>query len=123
MEGKAVKLRRNGKEKQMMKSDVITEEEEELLWRNGALGNKDAKTLNKVLYVLSQHFGTRGRQEHHDIKVEELRMVKSPTGVTDYIHWTKGLEQEKRFEYKYASSKSRAENVCSRWTSMPSSAP
>ena len=58
-----------------MKSDVITEE---LLWRK-ALGSKDAKTLNRLCTLVQ-----RGRQEHHDIRVEELRMVKLPTGATDY---------------------------------------
>ena len=71
---------------------MITEEKEELLWEKGALGCSDAKTLNRmVFYTLSQHFGTRGRQEHHDIRVEELKVVKSPTGETDYVQWTEGL--------------------------------
>ena len=47
-----------------MKADVITEEEKELLWRKGAFGCSDAKTLNRTnVYTLSQHFGKRGRQE------------------------------------------------------------
>ena len=65
---------------------MITEKEEELLWERGALGCNDAKILNRtVFYTLSQHFGTRGCQEHHDIRIEELKVVKSPNGETDYV--------------------------------------
>ena len=79
-----------------MKADV-TEEEEELQWERGALGCKVAKTLNRtVFYILSQHFGTRGRQEHHDIQVEELKIVKSPAGKRDYVQWTEGLTKPRK---------------------------
>ena len=65
-----------------MKADVITKKEE-LLWERGALGCYDAITLNRtVFYTLSQ------RQEHHDIRKEELKVVKSPNGETDYVQWT-----------------------------------
>ena len=97
LEGKAIELRRQGKGKQKMKADVVTLEEEELLWERGALGCSDAKTLNRtVFYTLSQHFGTRGRQEHHDIKIEELKVVKSPNGETDYVQWTEGLTKTRK---------------------------
>ena len=97
LEGKAIELRKGGKGKQKMKADVITEEEEELLWERGALGCSDAKTLNRtVFYTLSQHFGTRGRQEHHDMRIEELKVVKLPNGETDYIQWTEGLTKTRK---------------------------
>ena len=95
LEGKAIQLRQHGKGKQKMKADVITEEE--LLWERGALGCNDAKTLNRtVFYRLSQHFGTHGRQEHHDIRIEELKVVKSPNGETDYVQWTEGLTKTRK---------------------------
>ena len=77
---KLVNLGNMGKQKM---KDVITEVEEELLWEKGVLGCSDAKTLNRtVFYILSQHFGPRGRQEHHDIRREELKVVKLPNGET-----------------------------------------
>ena len=80
-----------------MKADVIIEKEEELLWERDALGCNDAKTLNRtVFYTLSQHFGTRGRQEHHDIRIEELKVVKSPNSETDYVQWTEGLTKTRK---------------------------
>ena len=45
-----------------------------------------------MFYTLSQHFGTRGRQEHHQIKAEELKFVKNAlTGETEYVEWVEGL--------------------------------
>ena len=80
-----------------MKADVVTEEEEELLWERGALGCSDAKTLNRTVFnMLSQHFDTRGHQEHHDIRIEELKVVKSPNGETDYVQWTEGLTKTRK---------------------------
>ena len=97
LEGKAIELRQHGKGKQKMKADVVTEKEEDQLWDNGALRCGDAKTLNRtVFYTLSQHFGTRGRQEHHDIRLEELKFVKSPTGEIDYVQWTEGLTKTRK---------------------------
>ena len=57
-------------------------------------------TLNaekdRDLYILSQHFGTHGCQEHHDIKIEELKVVKPPNGETDYVQWTEGLTKTRK---------------------------
>ena len=105
-----------------MKADVITKEEEELLREKGALGCSDAKTLDRtVFYTLSQHFGTRGCQEHHDIRIEELKVVKLPNGETGYVQWTEGLTKTRKGGLsKQASQEDTAENVCSRRTQVPS---
>ena len=50
LEGKAIELRRQGKGEQKMKADVVTKEEEELLWERGALGCSDAKVLNTIVF-------------------------------------------------------------------------
>jgi len=45
-----------------------------------------------VFYTLSQHFGTRGRQEHHQIKAEELKFAKNAfQGETEYAEWVEEL--------------------------------
>ena len=44
-----------------------------------------------VFYHISLQFGTRGRQEHHQIKLEDLRWVKHPkTNETEYIECVEG---------------------------------
>jgi len=49
-----------------------------------------------VFYTLTQHFGTQGRQEHHDIRIEELKVVKLLSGETDIVQWTEGLTKTRR---------------------------
>ena len=75
LNGKAIQLRENWKGKKSKKTDLLTAEEEEILWNTGVLGGVNPKSLNHtVFYIISQHFGTRGRQEHHQIRVEHLRL-------------------------------------------------
>ena len=74
-----------GKGKQPMKAEALTEEE--------GLGDEDPRMLNRtIFYTLGQQFGTRGRQEHHDIYLQHLKFVKNPTsGATEYVEWTKRI--------------------------------
>ena len=70
LNGKAIQLRENGKGKNSRKADPLTAEEEETLWNIGVLGGDSLKSLNHtVFYIISQHFGNRGRQEHHQIQM------------------------------------------------------
>ena len=75
------------KGKRKNRADPLNVEVEELLWEKGVLGYVSPVSLNHtVFYVLSQDFGTRGRQEHHQIRVEELKFVKNAvTGEEDYV--------------------------------------
>ena len=95
LNGKAIQLRENGKGKKSKKADPLTAEEEEILWNTGVLGGDNPKSLNHtVFYIISQHFGTRGRQEHHQIRVEHLRFVcNAQTGVTEFIEWGGGAHE------------------------------
>ena len=56
------------------------------------LGGKDPLALNITLFFLiSQHFGTRGCQEHHQLRLEDLRIVKNPSnGRTEYVERVEG---------------------------------
>ena len=92
LNGKAIELREMGKGKRKNEADIITEEEEEIMWKKGVLGDGDPASLNyTVFYTSSQQFGTRGRQEHHQIRLEHLKFVKNAvTGETEYIEWVEG---------------------------------
>ena len=98
LDGKAIQLRENGKGKKSRKADPLTAEEEEILWNTGVLGSDNPKSLNHtVFYTMSQNFGTRGRQEHHQIRVEHLRFVCNPqTGATEFIEWEEGLTKTRQ---------------------------
>lgn len=71
LNGKAIELRQQGKGKHKNKADAVTDEEE-LIWKKGILGDNSLTSLNyTVFYTLSQQFGTRGHQKHHQIMIED----------------------------------------------------
>lgn len=77
--GMAIELRESGKGKRKNKADPLTLEEEELLWCSDALGVQSPESLNCALfYTLSQHFGTRGVQEHL-----QMRRMREVSGAGD----------------------------------------
>ena len=92
LNGKAIELREKGMGKRKNKSDPLTYDEEELLWRLKVLGSNNPKSLNyTIFYLISQQFGTRGYQEHHQLQVEELKFVQDPSGKTLNVEWVEGL--------------------------------
>ena len=69
LEGKARKPRSEGKGKRTHRAQSLNAEEEEILWECGQLGTFTSESLaNTVFWLLIQHFGLRGRQQHHDMK-------------------------------------------------------
>ena len=108
----------NGKGKKSRKADPLTAEEEEILWNTRVLGGDNPKSLNHtVFYIISQQFGTRGRQEHHQIRIEHLRFVCNPqSGATEFIEWEEGLmktrqgslvKQQRRMKQVFATGDSQ----------------
>ena len=84
-------LREGGLGKKKMKADVLTLEEEEQLWTKDVLGGNNAISLNHtVFFMLSQQFGTRGCQEHHQLRIEDLEFVHDPQGKIMYVEWVEG---------------------------------
>ena len=76
LEGKARYLRQElGMGKRPNKSSSLTKDEEETLWDCGQLGPKNPRSLlNTKWFLLTQHFGLRGRQEHYTILVQDFVM-------------------------------------------------
>ena len=75
-----------------MKADAINEDEEDHLWNSGVLGNNDPVSLNHTMFFLfSLHFGTRGHQEHHQIMIQDLKIVRdSATKDIADVKWIEG---------------------------------
>ena len=85
LEGKARFLREQGYGKRPKASKALTTEDEELLWSKGLLGNQSPKSLiGTMWFLLTQHFGLRGCQEHHDMFVEDFSFNKDDNGV-EYV--------------------------------------
>ena len=97
LNGKAIELRENGKGNRPHRAHALADKEVELLWQR-VFGTHSAQSLNYTVYfVVSQHFGTRGCQEHHQIVLEDLKWVKdSETGSTVYIEWVEGITKTRK---------------------------
>ena len=90
LEGKARKLREQGMGRRPNKAKSLTKEEEEILWESGQLGNQTPRSLiNTMWWLLTMHFGLRGRQEHHDMMVEDFSIEKDDDGV-EFITFSEG---------------------------------
>lgn len=77
MNGKDIEPREMGKGKWRNKADIITEEEKETMWAKGILRDNNTTSLNyTIFYTISQQFGNREHQEHHQIHIEDLKIVK-----------------------------------------------
>ena len=97
LNGRAIVLREEGLGKKKMKADALTLEEEEQLWTRDVLGGNNAVSLNHtVFFMISQEFGTRGCQEHHQLRVEDLKFVRDPQGKTMYVEWVEGLTKTRQ---------------------------
>ncbi|CAH3150789.1 unnamed protein product, partial [Porites evermanni] len=86
LEGKAKQLRLAGRGKRPKKARQVSEEEEEILWKSGKLGGNNPESLIQTMWwLLTQHFGLRGRQEHHGMRLEDFRIMNGDDGIEFYI--------------------------------------
>ena len=77
LNGKGIESREMGKGKRRNKADIITEEEKEIMWVKGILGDSNPTSLKyTIFYTISQQFGNREHQEHRQIHIEYLKNVK-----------------------------------------------
>jgi len=70
LEGKAKLQRRASQSKRPSKARNL-KKEEEVLWKEGKFGSATPEALvNTMWWILTRHFGLRGRQEHHEMKLK-----------------------------------------------------
>ena len=86
LEGKARDLRDKGMGNRPNLSLPLTTQEEEVLWQCGQLGNENAQSLIiNLWWLMTQHFGLRGRQEHHPLMLETIKVHTGDDGERYYI--------------------------------------
>ena len=108
-------LREGGLGKKKMKADTLSMEEEEQLWTTEVLGGNNAVSLNHtVFFMLSQQFGTRGCQEHHQLRVEDLKVVRDTQGKTMYVEWVEGVTKTRQWGTDKDGPQATSETVCNR---------
>ena len=82
LEGKARLLRQEGFGKRPNAAKALTSQDEELLWSKGVLGSHSPQSLIQTIwFLLTQHFGLRGCQEHHDMYVEDFAFSTDDNGI------------------------------------------
>ena len=90
LEGKAKQLRLAGSGKRPNKAWQVSEEEEEILLNNGKLGGNNPESLIRTMWwLLTQHFGLRGRQEHRGMRLEDFRIMKCDDGL-EFVEFAEG---------------------------------
>jgi len=91
LEGKAKLLRQDGRGKRPNKARNLTKEEKEVLRKENKFGSTtlEKELVNTMWWLLTQHFGLRGRQEHYNMKVDDLQLCKDDNGV-EFVQFTEG---------------------------------
>jgi len=82
LNGKAIVLQEKEKGKRPRKADPRTEKQRRAFVEfRGAWNQQSYQSELHVFFVFlfSQHFGTRGRQEHHQLRIEDLKTVRDAT--------------------------------------------
>ena len=105
-------LRERGKGKRPNRSKSLTKEEEEVLWQNGQLGSGTVSgtpraLINTIWWLMTPDFGLRGRQEHHQMKVEDFTLQHDDDG-TEFLTFEEGLTKTRQKPTSYP------QNVCHR---------
>ena len=74
LEGKARELREMGMGKRPNASEALTRTEEDMLWELNRLGRSSPDVLVRTMwFLLVQHFGLRGVQEHTHMRMDEFK--------------------------------------------------
>ena len=62
-------------------------------------------------FFLISHFGTRGRQEHHQMRIEDFKVCYGIDGKMDVIEWMEGPTKTRQGRNLGWSHKSYSEQV------------
>ena len=91
LEGKAKQLCKAGLGKRPNKARQVSAEEEEILWKTGKFGRESPEALVQTMWwLLTQHFGLRGRQEHHGMRLDDFRILKADGGSLEFVEFAEG---------------------------------
>ena len=93
LEGKARIARMDGKGNVPNRARSLNGAEENIIWESGQLGcNSSRSLIQTVWWNNCLHFGMRGREEHHSLKMEQFRLEIDENG-RRYISYTEGLSK------------------------------
>ena len=83
-------LRQKGIGLERKRATLITQEHEDLLWRDGIMGDHSpAALLNAIFFYNGKCFHLRGVQEHEQLKFGQIVRDRNPDRYTYYEHGSK----------------------------------
>ena len=83
----------DGKGKVPNRARSLSRAEENIIWETGQLGCNSSRSLTQTIWWNNcLHFGIRGREEHHSLKIEQFRLETDENG-RRYISYTEELSK------------------------------
>ena len=62
---------------EIKQAETITDDEEQLMWTKGVLGDTDRKTLlNTLFFLIGKSFVLRSGEEHRSLTFDQIRVIK-----------------------------------------------
>ena len=69
-------------------AEPITQEEEDLMWRNGVLGEDNPEQLlHTIMFLFGVHFSLRGGEEHKNLKISDIQVLVDSETKTKYLQY------------------------------------
>ena len=96
LDAKMKQLSRQGLGIEKNQADVITTEQEEILWSKGILGCSNPRTLlNTMVYLIGLHFALRAEQEHRNLRFGEESQIslKQDASGRRYLQYTEDVSK------------------------------
>ena len=90
------RLQRSGIGSKKKQAEPLTEEEEELLWSTGQLGDHSPSALvDTMLFMCGVYFALRSGQEHRNLRFSpsQIELIEEPRGKRAHLRYTKDLSK------------------------------
>ena len=86
--------RESGCDRIKRRTDVLDEQQEETLWKEGFLGDDTAqKLVFTLVYLFGKNFALRSREEHRNLKTGNIRKCYDNQLKRDYIEYTEDISK------------------------------
>ena len=103
LDGEMKRLQSKGIGSQVRKAEVLTPEEEELLWTKGFLGDHSPQALlNTVFFMNGLYFALRSGSEHRNLRLNppQIRVVET-SGKRPYLQYTEDISKNNQGGLKH----------------------